>query len=609
MKFINNGLFYVNNSVTYPPFKNGYYLEEFFFEFMKSHNKILDKEGRLYIPALWTNFQIEDWFKYKRSEMQESLNEYIKNNLSEKGYFTVVQHDDGPMLTLPNNTKVYGACSGNVPLPLIYEDKNETLLKIKNLTKVDYNKKTTLCSFVGTVTHPIRKKCIDQLNNISGFSFIYKTSWSTDINKDSQTLFIETTLNSRFALAPRGYGRSSFRFFEILQLGVIPVYVWNDIEWLPYKDKIDYKKFCISIHEDEINNLPQILNNIKENTYNEMLANYEEIKDMFSLNNICEYITGNEDFSMPLCSRPIFDRSKLEPPVPDGSEKPSEDASPTVSGQRSEASQLLSSKVALLPENFGHTDRSRISLCITTMDRFDTFLSKNLDNYIEFLIDELIDEIIITDENGNDYKKISEKYKHLLEQMPNFKIYKNEKILGVFKNKLNACIYASCKYIALIDSDNFPDKKYFKTVKEYINKNEKMFPEHIILAPSRSINHNDAPNLNYKEFENKIINKTNIIEHIPKIKFQVLLNTGNYIISKSITDNINYDNEIMDIISGCDVVYFNLLAFKQFSDLELHVIEGLEYSHTEHKDGEYNKRDQRCDYFRDRIIMPEYYRL
>lgn len=550
MESINNNLFYVNNSVTYPPFKNGYYLEEFFFKYMRDNKLEKNTEGRLYIPALWTNFQIEDWFKYKRSEMQESLDEYIKENPSENGYFTVVQHDDGPMLTLPSNTKVYGACSGNVPLPLIYEDKNETLLKIKNDTKIDYNKKTTLCSFVGTVTHPVRKKCIDQLNNVSGFSFIYKTSWSTDINKDSQMLFIDTTLNSRFALAPRGYGRSSFRFFEILQLGVIPVYVWNDIEWLPYKDKIDYTKFCISIHENEINNLPNILNNITENTYNEMLANYEEIKDKFSLNYICEYITGN----------------------------------------------------SLSMEN-------RISLCITTMDRFDNFLSKNLDKYIDFLIDGLIDEIIITDENGNDYKKINEKYKNLLEQMPNFKIYKNEKRLGVFKNKLNACKCASGKYIALIDSDNFPDRNYFEKVKEYISKNEKSFPENIILAPSRSINHNDAPNLNYKEFENKIINKTNIIEHLPKIKFQVLLNTGNYIISKTITDNIKYDDEIMDIISGCDVVYFNLLAFKQFSDLELHVIEGLEYSHTEHKDGEYNKRDPRCDYFRDRIIMPEYYKL
>ena len=35
-------------------------------------------------------------------------------------------------------------------------------------------------------------------------------------------------LDSKFALAPRGFGRSSFRFFEIFKLGTIPIYVWND---------------------------------------------------------------------------------------------------------------------------------------------------------------------------------------------------------------------------------------------------------------------------------------------------------------------------------------------------------------------------------------------
>ena len=39
------------------------------------------------------------------------------------------------------------------------------------------------------------------------------------------------------------------------------------------------------------------------------------------------------------------------------------------------------------------------SLCIATMDRYDTFLSKNLPKY---LANDLISEIIITDENGND---------------------------------------------------------------------------------------------------------------------------------------------------------------------------------------------------------------
>ena len=251
----------------------------------------------------------------------------------------------------------------------------------------------------------------------------------------------------------------------------------------------------------------------------------------------------------------------------------------------------------------------KVSLCITTMDRFDNFLSKSFDNYLEYLKIGLIDEIIISDENGNDYNKIQEKYNDILKTTPNFKIYENEKRLGVFKNKLKVCSYASNEYIALIDSDNFPDKKYFEIIKKYIETNHKKFPKNIIMAPSKSINHNNAPNLNYKEFENQIITKSNIKNYLSNIKFQVLLNTGNYIISKNISDNIQYNNNFMDIISGCDVVYFNLLAFMQYQDLELHVVEGLEYSHTEHKDGEYNKRDSRCDIFRECAIMPEYYKL
>lgn len=251
----------------------------------------------------------------------------------------------------------------------------------------------------------------------------------------------------------------------------------------------------------------------------------------------------------------------------------------------------------------------KISLCITTMDRFDNFLLKNLNNYLEYLKQNLIDEIIISDENGNDYNKIKNKYSDILKTNSNFKIYKNEEKLGVFKNKLKVCSYASNEYIALIDSDNFSDEKYFKIIKKYIESNNKKFPKNIILAPSRSINHNDSPNLNYKEFENQIITKSNIKQYLPNIKFQVLLNTGNYIISKNIIDKIEYNNNLMDIISGCDVIFFNLLAFMKYPDLELHVIEWLEYSHTENNDGEYNKRDSRCDLFRELAIIPEYYKL
>jgi hypothetical protein len=199
------------------------------------------------------------------------------------------------------------------------------------------------------------------------------------------------------------------------------------------------------------------------------------------------------------------------------------------------------------------------------------------------------------------------KYENLMKTMPNFRVYKNEERLGVFKNKLKVCSYASNKYIALIDSDNFPDATYFETAKKYIEQTK--MSETVILAPSYAKTLSLSPFLNYKELENKVLTKDSIKNYLSNIKLQVLLNTGNYIISKSITDNIEYNNDIMEIISGCDVVYFNLLAFQQFTNMELHIVEGLEYSHYESDNGEYHRRDPRCDYFKEKIIMPEYYRL
>jgi len=37
-------------------------------------------------------------------------------------------------------------------------------------------------------------------------------------------------------LAPRGFGRTSFRVAEIVQIGRVPVYIWDDAPWLPYAE-------------------------------------------------------------------------------------------------------------------------------------------------------------------------------------------------------------------------------------------------------------------------------------------------------------------------------------------------------------------------------------
>ena len=278
-------LFLCKNKDLYPPFKNGFYIEEYFLE---KYNSTLPKTNRLYIPFLWTNFQIEHWFQNKKNEMQEKLDEWVGENYSENGYFTLVQHDDGCLLKLPENTIVYGCCSGNIPIPLIYEDRKNILIS-KKIDKT-FDEKKILCSFVGTLTHSLRNKMSDIFKNDSDFFIEAETIWTPNVSIDKQNKFVEITCNSKFALCPRGYGRSSFRFFEVLKLGCIPIYIWDDIECLPYKDEINYNSFFVSLNIKDIGDLKNILLKIDNDKYNQMIQEYNKIKYMFTLDGVFDYI-------------------------------------------------------------------------------------------------------------------------------------------------------------------------------------------------------------------------------------------------------------------------------------------------------------------------------
>ena len=136
------------------------------------------------------------------------------------------------------------------------------------------------------------------------------------------------------------------------------------------------------------------------------------------------------------------------------------------------------------------------SLCIPTMDRFDIFLSRYL---VKYLDNEYINEIIITDENGNDIEKI----KNMFGDNNKLVLIKNEKCLEPFLNKLKVCSLAKNEWIVLMDSDNFAYKDYFIVAKKYIE--EKIGEQkNIILAPSKARTNFDYSHLSgfiYKKGE------------------------------------------------------------------------------------------------------------
>jgi hypothetical protein len=274
-----------STSIVYPPFKNGRYMEEYVYDYILAHQDEIESD-LVYIPAFWTNIQIHPNFQTMKSNFNILLKKAYSLLPEDTKYFTVVQHDLGVELIIPVNTIVFGACEGTIPLPLIYED---TTNKLKNAPRQE--RKQQLASFVGThTTHPLRMELFRLFGRKLNMKFITRNDWSNSISDNLANIFINTTTQSKFCLAPRGFGKSSFRFFEAIQLDTIPVYFWDDIEWLPYKDIIDYTKFSVSIHKDDIPRTYEILKSISNDKYGQMIEELKRVKHYFTLDGMSKYI-------------------------------------------------------------------------------------------------------------------------------------------------------------------------------------------------------------------------------------------------------------------------------------------------------------------------------
>lgn len=282
-------VFRPSTTVVYPPFKQGRYLEEYAYEYLTEHQRTIQTEY-IYLPIFWTNLQNHVAFQKQKGGLAVLLEKAISLYPTAQ-FFTIVQHDDGPLLPLPKNTLVFGACSGDIPLPLIYEDKTNTLLQYpRPLT--DNSPKPYLASFVGTLTHPVRQQMVRHLENKANIALHTKPhqEWTNQVSAMAADQFLTLTTQSKFCLAPRGYGRSSFRFFEAMLLDTIPVYIWDDKEWLPYKDIIHYSDFAVSLHEKDLPKLYNILESISDEQYEQMKTNLIRHRQLFTLPSMCEYI-------------------------------------------------------------------------------------------------------------------------------------------------------------------------------------------------------------------------------------------------------------------------------------------------------------------------------
>ena len=265
----------------YPPYHQEEYIEEYFYKRWNEENILSNRE---YIDIFWTNlFNNRVYLGNYYPNVQEELDNLSK---SEK-YFTVCQFDDGPLENFPEDTLIFSA-GGNlegdniIPIPLICSPIPKELIPNKE--------KTIFASFVGSRnTHPIRMDMCNHLSGKEGYE-ISAGNWSSEVPMDNFEKFLDITCSSKFGLAPRGYGKSSFRLYEILQLGTVPVYI-SDVHYLPWTDELDWNDFCVPVNQDEIEDIDTILKSISDVEYNKLLENGKKVyQEYFTLDGMFKNI-------------------------------------------------------------------------------------------------------------------------------------------------------------------------------------------------------------------------------------------------------------------------------------------------------------------------------
>lgn len=229
----------------YPSHSRDYGIEQDFFLFLNKNPQYLVNSASeadfIYLPVFWTRWLLNHDFGKKDLHLLQNAVDKI-NKFSEKT-FTICQNDDGPMIDLKNAIVFLGSRKTD-------EGLDAPLLCDPHRLPFFIPGKKYLASFIGrTDTHQVRQSMKSILSSNKNI-LILEGNLGT-------RKYVKTMLNSYVALCPRGYGGSSFRFYEAMQLGVVPFLI-GEPDTRPFKKFIPWEE--ISEYTADVENVVPILN-------------------------------------------------------------------------------------------------------------------------------------------------------------------------------------------------------------------------------------------------------------------------------------------------------------------------------------------------------------
>jgi glycosyltransferase involved in cell wall biosynthesis len=171
-----------------------------------------------------------------------------------------------------------------------------------------------------------------------------------------------------------------------------------------------------------------------------------------------------------------------------------------------------------------------LSVAIPTMNRW-SFLKESLPLYLKRPD---VGEVIICDETGDDVNAI---LRSPLRSNPKLRLFINDSVIGIYRNKVKCMNLARYKWIALLDSDNYFMDDWFDRLQQVIGKN----PMQIYSSASFISNNLDTGERQTPatSFIDTRISKRNWNAVINRPNWLTILNNGNWVFSKEASEIVN----------------------------------------------------------------------
>lgn len=137
-------------------------------------------------------------------------------------------------------------------IPYPWQSPNKELATFRHQPKTPEH----LLSFRGNISHPIRQNLLDVMVLYRELGPANQTQRWYDHTADEFLDYLQEIVDSHFVLCPRGIGTSTYRLFEVLSLGRVPIIISDD--WVP-PEGVDWNSCSIRVAEERLFDIPEVV--------------------------------------------------------------------------------------------------------------------------------------------------------------------------------------------------------------------------------------------------------------------------------------------------------------------------------------------------------------